>query len=233
MLTLYHCPMTRSARALWMLEEIGCPYTLNIVQVRGGEGRDLAYRKLNPHGKVPTLVHDGAVIPDSTAILLYLADLFPDARLAPPPGDPRRGPYLAWMTYTSGVIEPAFAARHHGHEYQPFSSAWGAFEDMIVHLRQGATAAAPYLLGAQFTAADIMIGGAIRYGMQHGALPPGEAFEHYTAAIAARPAYRRYLEKDAALERQAERTTKPQIERQIAPPIERQTDGSPGSPGAA
>jgi glutathione S-transferase len=199
MLTLYHCPMSRSIRALWMLEEIGCPYTLNIVDIRAGQGRDPAYRALNPHGKVPTLVHDGAVIPDSTAILLYLADLFPEARLAPPPGDPRRGPYFAWMTYTTGVIEPAFTARHHGHDYEPRSVAWGAYEDMTKHLQQGAATAAPFLLGEDFTAADILIGGAIQYGMQLGLLPRTEAFEGYTAAVIARPAHQRALAKDAAL----------------------------------
>ena len=199
MLTLYHCPMTRSARALWMLEEIGCPYTLNIVNIRAGEGRDPAYRRLHPHGKVPALVHDGAVIPDSTAILLYLADLYPQARLAPPLDDPRRGPYLAWMTYTSGVIEPAFTARQYGHDYEPRATAWGAFDDMAGHLQQGAAAASPYLLG-DFTAADILIGGAIQFAMRLERLPKSDAFERYTAALAARPAFQRATAKDAALE---------------------------------
>lgn len=199
MLTLYHCPMTRSARALWMLEEIGCPYTLNIVNIRAGEGHDPAYRRLHPHGKVPALVHDGVVIPDSTAILLYLADLFPQARLAPPLGDPRRGPYLAWMTYTTGVIEPAFSARMHGHDYEARSVAWGAFDDMARHLQHAAEAAAPYLLG-DFTAADILIGGAIQFGTQFERLPKCDAFEHYTATLAARPAFQRTVAKDAALE---------------------------------
>jgi glutathione S-transferase len=181
-----------------MLEEIGCPYTLSVVDIRAGAGRDPAYRQLNPHGKVPTLVHDGAAIPDSTAILLYLADLFPQARLAPPPGDPRRGPYLAWMTYTGSVIEPHFAARRLGHSYDPASTAWGAFDDMVEHLRQGAAGARPYLLGEDFTAADLMIGGAIHYGLLLGHLPRLEAFDAYAGRVTARDAYQRAQAKDAA-----------------------------------
>jgi glutathione S-transferase len=198
MLTLYHCPKTRSVRALWMLEEVGSPYALSIVDVRAGENRRPEYRQLNPHGKVPTLVHDGAVIPDSTAILLYLADAFPEARLAPALSDPRRGPYLAWMTYTTGVIEPALTAKRNGWSYDPFAASWGAFEDVVQHLLEGAGKASPYLLGEEFTAADILIGGAIDFGTRIGPLPKDPVFERYVALITSRPAYRQALAKDAA-----------------------------------
>jgi glutathione S-transferase len=199
MLTLYHCPRTRSARALWMLEEIGCSYALKLVNLRAGEGRSAAYRQLNPHGKVPTLVHDAVVIPDSTAILLYLADAFPAAHLAPALDDPQRGTYLAWMTYTCGVIEPALAARHKGFEYEPSRVAWGAWEDILGRLQQGATGAQPYLLGERFSAADILIGGAIEYGLRAGDLPQEPAFVRYAAQCAARPAWKRAQAKDDAM----------------------------------
>jgi glutathione S-transferase len=198
MLTLYHCPRTRSVRALWMLEETGCPYSLAIVDLRAGEGQSAEYRKLNPHGKVPTLVHDGAVIPDSTAILLYLADVLPDARLAPPLTDPRRGPYLAWMTYTASVIEPAFTARLKGWSYDAFAVSWGAYEDVVQHLREGVSKACPYLLGEDFSAADILIGGAIAFGTQQGALPQDPELERYAALVTSRSAYKHALAKDSA-----------------------------------
>lgn len=198
MLTLYHCPRTRSSRVLWMLEELGQPYSLKLVDIRAGEGRDPAYRKLHPHGKVPALEHDGVAIYDSTAILLYLADRFPESHLAPPPQDPRRGPYLAWMTYTPGVIEPAIAARRHGYTYDPFAVGWGAFEDMMAHLRQGAAAASPYLLGEDFTAADILIGGALHYGMLTGSLPVDPILQRYSARVIERPACQRANARDAA-----------------------------------
>jgi glutathione S-transferase len=179
-----------------MLEEIGCPYELRTVDIRSGQGQMLEYRKLNPHGKVPTLVHDGAVIPDSTAILLYLADAFPEARLAPPVGDPRRGPYLAWMTYTTGVIEPAFTAKRNGWTYSPFQVGWGSFEDVVQRLRQ--VVEQPYVLGNEFSAADILIGGAVQFGTQFGPLPKDPAFERYVERVTSRPAFKRMLEKDSA-----------------------------------
>jgi glutathione S-transferase len=181
-----------------MLEELGCPYSLSLVDIRAGEGKSPSYRKLNPHGKVPTLVHNGAVIPDSTAILLYLADAFPDARLAPSLTDPRRGPYLAWMTYTAAVVEPAFAARRNGWTYDPFPTSWGAYDDVVQHLREGAAQASPYLLGEDFTAADILIGGAISYGVQFGVLAADPVFEPYVACVTSRPAYKQALAKDGA-----------------------------------
>lgn len=199
MLTLYHCPRTRSLRALWMLEEIGAPYTLTIVDIRAGEGKSAAYRRLNPHGKVPTLVHDGAVIADSTAILLYLADAFPAAHLAPALTDPLRGPYLTWMTYLAGVIEPAFVAQGKGWSYDPLVVAWGSFEDVAQHLHEGAEQARPYLLGKDFTAADILIGGAIHSGLEMGILPQEEAFERYVETVSSRPAYKQSIAKDDAI----------------------------------
>lgn len=199
MITLYHCPRTRSIRALWMLEEVGCPYTLSIVDIRAGEGKSATYRKLNPHGKVPTLVHDGAVIPDSTAILLYLADAFPAAGLAPGLTDPRRGPYLAWMTYTTGVVEPAFTAKGKGWIYEPLTVGWGSFDDVVEHLHQGASEASPYLLGESFTAADILVGGAISFGVQAGILPEHPAFERYTDFVSSRPAFKQAIAKDDAI----------------------------------
>jgi glutathione S-transferase len=183
-----------------MLEELGCPYALSLIDIRAGEGKNPQYRKLNPHGKVPTLVHNGAVVPDSTAILLYLADAFPDARLAPALTDARRGPYLAWMTYTAAVIEPAFAARRNAWSYDPRSVSWGAYDDVVQHLREGAGQANPYLLGEDFTAADILIGGAIQYGTQFGLLAADPVFEPYVARLISRPAYKQALAKDAAAE---------------------------------
>lgn len=195
MFTLYYAPKSRSIRALWMLEEIGCPYEKKHVDIRSGQGRNPEYLALNPHGKVPTLVHDGAVIPDSTAILLYLADLFPDAKLAPPIGDRERGPYLAAMMYTAAVMEPSLIAKSSGWAVQASRVAWGSFDDMMRRLRE--LTARPYVLGERFTAADILIGGAIQFATMTGMLPQDAAFADYVARITARPAFKRALEKDS------------------------------------
>lgn len=195
MLTLYYAPKSRSIRALWMLEEIGCPYERSLVDIRTGKGRTPEYLKLNPHGKVPTLVHDGAVIPDSTAILLYLADAFPEAKLGPPVGDKERGPYLSAMLYTAAVLEPTLVAKMSGWSYDPSRVAWGTFDDALRRLRD--IAERPYVLGERFSAADILIGGTIQFAMGVGMLQKEPAFESYVARLVERPAYKRAVEKDS------------------------------------
>jgi len=196
MLTLYYAPKTRSIRALWMLEEVGQPYERKLVDIRSGKGRTSEYLKLNPHGKVPTLVHDGVVIPDSTAILLYLADAFPGTHLAPPIGDPKRGPYLAWMMYTAAVLEPHLTAKSNGWTYDSSRAAWGTYDDMVQRLRSAASRS--YVLGDDFSAADILIGGAIQIGTLYGLLPKDESFERYLERLAERPAFERASKIDAA-----------------------------------
>jgi glutathione S-transferase len=194
MLTLYYAPRTRSIRALWMLEEIGCPYEAKLIDVMGGNGRTEEYLKLNPHGKVPTLVHDGAVIPDSTAILLYLADLFPEAKLGPPIGDPARGPYLAWMLYTTGHLEPGLTAKANGWTYAPSRVAWGSFDDMLARLKSAV--GRPYVMGDHFTAVDILIGGTIQFASGFGWLPKDPSFDAYMQRLSGRPAFQRASKMD-------------------------------------
>jgi glutathione S-transferase len=90
-ITLYHSPQTRSAGALTLLEELGAPYELRLLNTKAGEQRQAAYLAVNPLGKVPAIVHRGALVTEQVAIFLYLADLFPDAGLAPAIGDPSTG----------------------------------------------------------------------------------------------------------------------------------------------
>ena len=112
MLTLYHAPRSRSFRTLWLLEEIGAPYELKVVNIRRGDGSGAADAS-NPHplGKVPALVHDGRLVFETSAIALYLTDLFPQAGLGPKIGDNERGAYLSWLAYYSGVFEPSLTAK--------------------------------------------------------------------------------------------------------------------------
>src|SRR5262245_48986629 len=107
MLTLYHAPRSRSTRIVWLLEELGADYALKIVDIPRQDGSGAA-DAANPHPdkKVPALDHDGALITESIAVILYLTDLFPQAKLAPAVGDPQRGEYLTWLAYYAGVIEP-------------------------------------------------------------------------------------------------------------------------------
>ena len=89
---LYHAPNTRSSGTMVLLEELGAPYELHVLDMKAGEQRDPAYLAINPMGKVPAIRHGDALITEQVAIYIYLADLFPEAGLAPPIGDPLRGP---------------------------------------------------------------------------------------------------------------------------------------------
>ncbi len=102
--TLYHSPNTRSTGALILLEELGAPYDLHVLNMKAGEQRQPAYLAVNPMGKVPALKHGDALVTEQVAVYLYLADLFPEAGLAPPIGDPLRGPYLRWMVFYAASL---------------------------------------------------------------------------------------------------------------------------------
>ena len=93
-LTLCHIAPSRSSVVHWMLEEVGEPYDLHVLNMRAGENRQPEYLAINPMGKVPALRHGDAIVTEVAAICCYLADAFPQARLNIPIGDPRRGPYL-------------------------------------------------------------------------------------------------------------------------------------------
>jgi glutathione S-transferase len=193
MLTLYHAPRSRSSRFVFLLEELGAPYEIVYVGIRRGDGSG-ARDSRNPHpeGKVPTLVHDGALVSESAAIALYLTDLYPDAGLGPRVGDADRGAYLTWLAYYAGVIEPAIAAKFRGlTDTDPAEKAsYEAFEQRLI----SALEAWPYLLGERFSAADILIFSLLQFAPQ--LAPQGSAIDAYKARIAERPALARALVKD-------------------------------------
>ncbi|HZZ36785.1 MAG TPA: glutathione S-transferase N-terminal domain-containing protein, partial [Caulobacteraceae bacterium] len=130
-LTLYHCPGTRSGSAVWLLEELGVAYELEIVPVGLRGDPPESYRAIHPHKKVPAIVHDGVAVTERAAIFAYLCDAFPQTGLAPPIGDPRRGPYLSWLVYNDAVIDPVLAAKFGGWQYDKRGVSFGAFEDMV------------------------------------------------------------------------------------------------------
>ena len=197
MLTLFHCPRTRSASILWLLEETGAPYELKRVTIQRTDGsgaRDPA--NPHPHGKTPALMHDGALIYESTAIALYVADLFPGAGLAPPIGDARRGPFLSWLAYYSGVMEPAFVSKFLNYQVPRGAPGWVESDEAIAHLT-GALNRAPYLLGDAFCAADIFYASMIALFMGNPLLPETPLLRAYSDRCRARPAFLRAQAIDA------------------------------------
>jgi glutathione S-transferase len=197
-ITLYHAPNTRSSIVLNLLEEIGAPYDVKLLNMKAGEQRQPAYLAINPMGKVPAIVHDGALITEQVAIFLYLADLFQKAALAPSMGDPLRGPYLRWMVFYAACFEPAVGDRALKREPGPPSMmAYGDF-DSVIDTIAGQLARGPWLLGDRFTAADVLWGSGLAWTTMFGLIPERPEIAPYVERFSARPAVARAKERDAA-----------------------------------
>ncbi len=202
-LTLYHCAPSRSSIALWMLEEIGEPYDVHLLSLKKGENREPAYLAVNPMGKVPALKHNDVVITEVAAICTYLADAFPLAGLNVPIGDPQRGPYLKWLFFGPGVLEGAIMDRAFPRATAPPRAALGYGDfDTAMNVVANAVTPGPFLLGAKFTAADVVIGANLRWATLFKLIPEREEFTDYIARVAQRPANRRAEVKDAEMQQE-------------------------------
>jgi glutathione S-transferase len=198
-LVFYHAPQTRSAGTRILLEELGAPHELHVLNMKMGEQRKAAYLAVNPLGKVPAIVHDGALITEQGAVFIYLADLFPEAGLAPAIGDPLRGPYLRWLVYYGSSFEPAVIDRAMKREPAPAStSGYGDFDTMLGAL-VGAIRKGPYLLGERFSAADVLWGTALRWTTGFKLVPELPEIMAYVARVCDRPAFVRMTASDAEL----------------------------------
>ena len=198
-ITLYHCPHSRSTSAIMLLEELKAPYQLHVMNMRNGENREPAYLSVNPMGKVPAIRHDDAIVTEQVAIYIYLADLFPDAKLAPPIGDPLRGPYLRWMAFYGSCFEPALIDRWLKREVEDKkTTGYGNFDDVFSAL-MGQLSNGPYLLGERFTALDVLWGGALTWMVAFGLLPKRQEITDYVALVQSRPAAVFAKQKDQEL----------------------------------
>ncbi len=199
-LTLYHASPSRSSVTRWMLEELGEPYDIHLLKLSAGEQNAPAYRAINPMGKVPALKHGDAIVTESAAICTYLADEFPHARLNVPVGDPRRGAYLKWLFFGPSCIEPAITDRAFPRIDPPRRSTLGYGDfDTVMDVVAKAVEPGPYLLGEHFTAADVVIGSGLRWGMMFDLLPKRPEFVSYVGRLEQRPALQRASEADRAL----------------------------------
>jgi len=197
--TLFHSPNTRSTGALILLEELGADYELHVLNMKTGEQRGAAYLAVNPMGKVPALRHGGALVTEQAAVFLYLADLYPEAGLAPAIGDPLRGPYLRWMTFYGSSFEPALVDRAMKREpAPPATSPYGDYDTMLKTLTDQ-LAAGPWLLGDRFSAADVLWGTALTWTTRFKLVPELPVITAYTTRVNARPAVARARARDAEL----------------------------------
>jgi len=201
-LTFYHATPSRSSVVLWMLEEIGEPYDLRLLSLTAGENLKPNYLAINPMGKVPALSHNGTVITEVAAICTYLADAFPEKNLAVPIGTPQRGVYLKWLFFGPGCLEPAVVDRAAPRRDPPRRAMLGYGDfDTTMDVIAKAVDRGPWLMGEQFTAADVVIGANIRWATFFGLIPERREFVDYAARIAARPAAQRAEAKDKELSR--------------------------------
>ncbi len=196
MLTLYQFPKSRSDSIVWLLEELGVPYETKSVSIRRADGtgeRDPA--NPHPHGKVPALMHDGHLVFETSAIMLYLTDLFPEKGLGPAVGDPMRGEYLSWLAYRTGVIEPAMLMRRLEVKHVYGMMGWAPAEEVEEVLNE-TLKDRKYILGDTFSAADISVGGAVHYMMLFKIMKETPVLKDYAARITARPAFKKTMERN-------------------------------------
>jgi glutathione S-transferase len=197
--TFFHAPNTRSGGTLLLLEELGADYDLHLLDMKAGDQRKPEYLAINPMGKVPAIKHGDAVITEQVAVFLYLGDLFPKAGITPRIGDPLRGPYLRWMAFYAGCLEPAMVDKALKREPAPPSmSPYGTYESVISAI-VGQLSTGPWLLGERFTVADVLWGTALSWMRQFQLFPEDPAIVAYTDRFNARPLVARCKAQDAEI----------------------------------
>jgi glutathione S-transferase len=191
-LVFYTNPQSRGRIVRWMLEEVGQPYRTELLDY-ATTMKAPAYLAINPMGKVPALRHGDTVVTEAAAICAYLADAFPDAGLAPAPGDRLRGPYYRWLFFAAGPVEAAASNHALGFvlpEGRERMIGYGSYND-VMNALETAVSQGDYLVGDRFTAADVYVGSHIGFGLQFGTFEKRAAFERYIARLGARAAFRR------------------------------------------
>jgi glutathione S-transferase len=201
---LYFVPNTRAHRPRWLLEELGVPYELVVLDPAKGETRTPEYLAVHPHGHVPALEDDGVVMFESAAICLYLADKFPDRGLAPAPTSRERAAYLQWIVYAVSEMEPpvALVHRHGGFSARvppeqriPAAVAEGRekFADacrvLAAHL-----AGREFMVGDRFTTADLMVGAVLGWARFQQMLDDAPELLAYLKRLTSRPAFKKARE---------------------------------------
>jgi len=188
-LVFYTHPMSRGRIVRWMLEEIGRPYQTKILEF-GHSMKGPDYLAINPMGKVPSIRHRDTVVTEAAAICAYLADVFPEAGLAPPPGSPGRGAYYRWFFFAAGPLEAATTDNALGLEVpveREMMVGYGNLERTLAAL-EGELYRTEYIAGDRFSAVDVYAGSLIGWGMAFKGIDKRPAFERYWALISARPA---------------------------------------------
>lgn len=193
----YTNPQSRGRMVRWMLEETGAPYETHILTYNGTM-KATDYLAINPMGKVPTIVHDGKVVTECAAICAYLADVFPEAGLAPALAD--RSAYYRWLLFGAGTLEAAVVNRTFGFEVpaeRERAIGYGNFEHVMDTLDTWLSTH-PYIAGDAFTAADVYVGSQVTWGLRFNTVEDRSSFRAYSERLISRPAFIRASELDDA-----------------------------------
>lgn len=197
-LKLFYNPQSRASMARWMLEEVGADYEIVPIDFEAGDNRKADFLKLNPMGKIPTLLlEDGTVLTEAPAIIAWLADAYPQAGLAPDPGSPERGSYYRWLFFGGSCFEPAMIEAMMRKDAPPLprmAAGWGSYDD-VLHTLDTALCERRYLVGESFTAADLYVGAELGWAMSFGAPRIAEtaSFRDYVARLKERRAFQRAM----------------------------------------
>ena len=195
---VFWAPQTRSTRAIWMLEEAGIEYDMELVDIRSPDRNDSdEFLAASPMGKVPAIVDGDVAMSESAAICIYVADRYCPGSLAPAIDEPSRGKYLYWMLYTPAVVEPAMSEKFNEVEANRVRSGWGDFDLMIKTFDEG-LADKKWILGEQFSAADVMLGSSAVFMRMFEMLPATKNIGDYADRCMARPAFQKATEKSSA-----------------------------------
>lgn len=191
-IVFFHNPMSRGRVVHWMLEEVGAPYEIKLLDFSKADHKKPDYLALNPMGKIPAIVHRGVVVTEAAAIVTYLADAFPAAGLAPATTDPQRGTYLRWLFFAAGCVEPAMVDKMLGRAPAERASSvgYGTYENMVNTLER-ALEPGPFVLGEKLSAADVCLASQIGWGLRARGIEPRPSFVAYAGRATARPAYQR------------------------------------------
>ena len=198
-LVLFHNPHSRAAMTRALLEELGADYTLRVLDFRKNQQLAPDYTAINPMGKVPAIRHKGTPVTETVAIYIYLADVFPQANLAPALDDPQRGTYLRWLVFYAACFEPAISDRAMKREPAPRAQSPYADFDTTMNAITSALKPGPWLLGESFSAADVLWGNALRWLTGFGMVEATPVIAGYVARVMARPAEQRAIKADEAL----------------------------------
>lgn len=197
--TFFHAPNSRSGGARALLEELGVPFDMHVLNLKKGEQRQPEYLAVNPMGKVPAIRHGDALVTEQSAVFMYLGDLYPEAGLAPAIGDPLRGPYLRWLVFYGSCFEPAVLDKSMQREPAPASTCgYGDFDTMLKTLTDQLDKGL-YLLGDTFSAADVLYGLALNWMIQFKLVPELPVIRAYIDRVTSRPAMQRAAAADDAL----------------------------------